>query len=112
LQDVLAASKVRYVVEPLSGTAPQPASATLSSARSTLNFIAITDKATGKIVWRLGPDYPPAAPGPRKLPAPVDQISGQHDPQIIPESLPGAGNLLLFDDQGAAASCCRQERWW
>jgi hypothetical protein len=66
------------------------------------NFIAIIDKATGKIVWQLGPDYPPAAPGPRKLPAPVDQISGQHDPQIIPESLPGAGNLLVFDDQGAA----------
>lgn len=66
------------------------------------NFVAIIDKATGKIVWRLGPDYPAAQPGPRKLPAPVDQISGQHDPQIIPEGLPGAGNLLLFDDQGEA----------
>ena len=66
------------------------------------NIIAIIDKGTGKIVWRLGPDYPPAAPGPRKLPAPVDQISGQHDPQIIPEGLPGAGNLLIFDDQGEA----------
>lgn len=69
------------------------------------NFIAIIDKATGKIVWRLGPDYPPGplgVTGPRKLSAPVDQISGQHDPQIIPEGLPGAGNLLLFDDQGPA----------
>jgi hypothetical protein len=34
--------------------------------------------------------------------SPVDQISGQHDPQIIPASLPGAGNLLLFDDRGEA----------
>lgn len=30
------------------------------------------------------------------------QISGQHDPQIIPVGLPGAGNLLVFDDQGEA----------
>jgi len=66
------------------------------------NIIAIIDKSSGKIVWRLGPDYPPSAPGPRKLPAPVDQVSGQHDPQIIPEGLPGAGNLLVFDDQGEA----------
>jgi hypothetical protein len=66
------------------------------------NFVAIIDKKTGKIVLRLGPDYPPATPGTRKLPAPVDQISGQHDPQIIPEGLPGAGNLLLLDDQGEA----------
>jgi outer membrane protein assembly factor BamB len=66
------------------------------------NFVAIIDKKTGKIVWRLGPDYPPPNPGPRKFPAPVDQISGQHDPQIIPEGLPGAGNLLLLDDQGEA----------
>jgi hypothetical protein len=66
------------------------------------NFVAIIDKATGKIVWRLGPDFPPAAHGPRALPSPVDQISGQHDPQIIPEGLPGAGNLLLLDDQGEA----------
>lgn len=53
-------------------------------------------------MWRLGPDYPPAKPGPRKFPAPVDQISGQHDPQIIPDGLPGAGNLLLLDDHGEA----------
>ena len=66
------------------------------------NIVAIIDKSTGKIVWRLGPDYPPSALGPRKLPAPVDQVSGQHDPQIIPEGLPGAGNLLVFDDQGEA----------
>jgi Arylsulfotransferase (ASST) len=66
------------------------------------NFVAIIDKKSGKIVWRLGPDYPYEEPGPRKLPRPVDQISGQHDPQIIPKGLPGAGNLLLLDDQGEA----------
>ena len=29
-------------------------------------------------------------------------MSGQHDAQIIPKGLPGAGNLLVFDDQGGA----------
>jgi hypothetical protein len=36
------------------------------------------------------------------VPRPVDQISGQHDAHIIPEGLPGAGNLLVFDNQGEA----------
>ncbi len=70
------------------------------------NFIAIVDRKTRKIVWTLGPHFPPVAAdggGPsRKLPRPVDQISGQHDAQIIPKGLPGAGNLLVFDNQGAA----------
>lgn len=67
------------------------------------NFITIIDKKTGHVVWRIGPHYAPSPPpGPPHLPAPIDQISGQHDPQIIPVGLPGAGNLLVFDDQGEA----------
>jgi outer membrane protein assembly factor BamB len=69
------------------------------------NFTAIIDKKTGKIVWRLGPHYPPINTEQtqnRQLPRPVDQISGQHDAQLIPENLPGAGNLLIFDNQGIA----------
>ncbi|ARN83384.1 ArsR family transcriptional regulator [Methylocystis bryophila] len=70
------------------------------------NFIAIIDRKTRKIVWTLGPHFPPiAADGggaSRKLPRPIDQISGQHDAQIIPKGVPGAGNLLVFDNQGAA----------
>ncbi|WKJ91921.1 arylsulfotransferase family protein [Methylomonas montana] len=69
------------------------------------NFIAIIDKHTGKIVWRLGPHYSLAREDqalPRNVPRPVDQISGQHDAHIIPEGLPGAGNLLVFDNQGVA----------
>jgi len=70
------------------------------------NFIAIIDRKTRKIVWTLGPHFPPVAAdgvgSSRKLPRPVDQISGQHDAQIIPKGLPGAGNLLVFDNQGAA----------
>jgi hypothetical protein len=31
-----------------------------------------------------------------------DQTSGQHDEHIIPEGLPGAGDLLVFDNEGAS----------
>jgi hypothetical protein len=71
-----------------------------------LSFIAIVDKKSGKIVWRLGPDYP-TSNGPLlrpnlglQVPRPVDQTSGQHDAHIIPKGLPGAGNLLVFDNEG------------
>lgn len=70
------------------------------------NVIAIIDRQSGKIVWSLGPHYPAAIANGggfnKKLPRPVDQISGQHDAQIIPKGLPGAGDLLVFDNQGEA----------
>jgi len=72
------------------------------------NLIAIIDKKTGKIVWRLGPVFPGSEYAPdqrimnRQVPRPVDQLSGQHNAHLIPEGLPGAGNLLVFDDQGGA----------
>ncbi|WP_026598408.1 aryl-sulfate sulfotransferase [Methylosinus sp. sav-2] len=70
------------------------------------NFIAIVDRKTRKIVWTLGPHFPLVSEDgtttSRKVPRPVDQISGQHDAQIIPKGLPGAGNLLVFDNQGEA----------
>ncbi len=70
------------------------------------NFIAIIDKRTGKVVWTLGPNFPSsgefASRGKKPTPRPVDQISGQHDAHIIPAGLPGAGNLLVFDNQGEA----------
>ena len=67
------------------------------------NFIAIIDRKTSKVVWTLGPNYAPVAENQRrKVPRAVDQIAGQHDAHIIPEGLPGAGNLLVFDNQGQA----------
>ena len=68
------------------------------------NVIAIVDRRSGHVVWTLGPDYPaiPRGAAARRVPRPVDQISGQHDAQIIPAGLPGAGNLLVFDNQGEA----------
>jgi hypothetical protein len=74
------------------------------------NVIVIIDRKTSKVVWRLGPNFParasrrePGKLGERPpLPRPVDQLSGQHDAHIIPPGLPGAGNLLVFDNQGEA----------
>ena len=72
------------------------------------NFIVIIEKRSGKIVWRLGPIFPGSEYSPdqrimnRNLPRPVDQLSGQHNAYMIPMGFPGAGNLLVFDDQGGA----------
>lgn len=67
------------------------------------NFIAIIDKASGKVVWHLGPNLPTLNPKTaQQVPRPLDQFVGQHDVHIIPAGLPGAGNLLVFDNQGTA----------
>lgn len=67
------------------------------------NFTVIISHATGKIVWRIGPDYPPRNEfKPDAVPGPIDQISGQHDSHMIPEGLAGAGDILIFDNQGEA----------
>ena len=51
----------------------------------------------GKIVWRIGPDFRES----KELRA-IRQIIGQHHPHIIPKGLPGAGNLLVFDNGGSS----------
>lgn len=60
----------------------------------TANIIAIIAR-DGSIVWRMGPDYTET----EEL-AELGQIIGQHNPHLIPEGLPGAGNLLVFDNGG------------
>jgi hypothetical protein len=73
-----------------------------------VNVVAIIEKSSGDIIWRLGPyfDEEPGAQHQRILrhdsPRPLDQISGQHSPHIISQGLPGAGNVLIFDCQGGA----------
>ena len=62
------------------------------------NFIAIISKETGNIVWRVGPDYSRKTPEGRKL----GQIIGPHHAHMIPDGLPGAGNILIFDNGGWA----------
>jgi Arylsulfotransferase (ASST) len=71
-----------------------PDNVLISSRES--NFMAIVSR-NGKIVWRMGPDYRESEPL-----AKLGQIIGQHNPHIIPKGLNGAGNLLVFDNGGAA----------
>jgi Arylsulfotransferase (ASST) len=53
-----------------------------------LNAMIIIDKATGAIVGKVGPH---------------DNLTiGQHQPEMIPPDLPGAGNVLVFDNGGEA----------
>jgi hypothetical protein len=60
------------------------------------SVIAIVGR-DGRIVWRLGPDFSAS----RELRA-IRQIIGQHHPHLIPKGLPGAGNLLVFDNGGSS----------
>src|SRR5260221_13431877 len=67
------------------------------------NVAVVIDHATGHIVWRIGPHYPPTDPfAPKIVPRPLDQISGEHDVYMIPKDRPGAGDILIFDNQGEA----------
>lgn len=62
-----------------------------------LNISFIIDHRSGAIVWRLGPDYS-STETLRKLGA----IIGQHEVHMIPQGLPHAGNILIFDNGGHA----------
>jgi hypothetical protein len=53
-----------------------------------LSMMIIIDRATGAIVGKLGPDN--------------NLTIGQHQPRMIPLGLPGAGNVLTFDNGGQA----------
>ena len=59
------------------------------------NILGIISKATGEIVWRLGPDFNASA-ATRKL----GWIIGQHHFHLIPKGLPGEGDFLVFDNGG------------
>jgi hypothetical protein len=53
--------------------------------------------SSGDIVWKVGPDFSYGNPGHR-----LGQIIGQHHVHMIPAGLPGAGNILVFDNGGTA----------
>ena len=61
------------------------------------NIAAIIDKKTGKIVWKIGPYYD-QSPELQKL----GWLIGMHHCHMIPKGLPGAGNILVFDNGGWA----------
>lgn len=60
------------------------------------NIIAIIDKKTGKLTWKIGPDYNTS-----ELKK-IGWIIGQHHAHMIPKGLPGEGNILVFDNGGWA----------
>ena len=61
------------------------------------NITAIIEKKTGKLIWKIGPDYH-RTPELREL----GWIIGQHHAHMIPRGLPGEGNILVFDNGGWA----------
>jgi hypothetical protein len=63
------------------------------------NFIVIIDRTTGDIVWKVGPDFGTRWPCKNGK---LGQLIGMHNAHIIPKGLPGAGNILVFDNGGAA----------
>ena len=71
-----------------------PNNVIISSRQASLLAIVGRD---GEIVWRLGSDFRESS----ELRA-IRQIIGQHHAHFIPKGLPGAGNLLVFDNGGAS----------
>jgi hypothetical protein len=71
-----------------------PNNVVISSREASLLAIVGRD---GSIVWRLGPDFSAS----KELRA-IRQIIGQHHAHFIPKGLPGAGNLLVFDNGGSS----------
>jgi len=71
-----------------------PDNVIISSRQASLLAIVARD---GKIVWRIGPDF-----GGSEALRKIRQIIGQHHAHLIPPGLPGAGNLLVFDNGGAS----------
>jgi hypothetical protein len=61
------------------------------------NISAIISKETGKVVWRMGPDFTETEELKK-----IGQIIGQHHVHMIPKGLPGEGNILVFDNGGWA----------
>ena len=71
-----------------------PNNVIISSREASLLAIVARD---GTIVWRLGPDFSES----KELRA-IRQIIGPHHAHLIPKGLPGAGNLLVFDNGGSS----------
>ena len=71
----------------------------------TANYLAIIAKVdhpegkwvVGDIVWRVGPNYTEG-----NEESQIGQIIGPHMAHMIPQGLPGDGNILVFDNGGVA----------
>jgi len=59
------------------------------------NTTGIIDHKTGELVWHMGPDFT-LSKALRKMGPTI----GLHHAHMIPQGLPGAGNILIFDNGG------------
>ena len=59
-------------------------------------IMAIIDKRTDRIVWQIGPDFS-KSPQLKKL----GWMIGVHHAHMIPKGLPGAGNIMVYDNGGS-----------
>ena len=72
------------------------------------NTSCIIEKATGKIVWQIGPHYYRDSVWEfngrrfKKAYKKLGQIIGQHHTHMIPKGLPGEGNIMIYDNGGYA----------
>ena len=71
-----------------------PENIIISSRQSSV--IAIINR-DGNVVWQIGPDFS-ATPEERA----IGQVIGQHHAHFIPLGLPGAGNIMIFDNGGSS----------
>ena len=71
-----------------------PNNVIISSRQASIVAIVGRD---GSIVWRIGPDFSESPELMR-----IRQIIGQHHAHMIPEGLPGAGNIMIFDNGGSS----------
>ena len=85
-----------YSLDPIAYSCFNPENIIISSRHT--NFVAIISRETGDIVWKIGPDYSKNTQEGQKL----GQLIGLHHAHMIPQGLPGEGNILLFDNGGWA----------
>jgi hypothetical protein len=71
-----------------------PENVIISSRQASLVAIVARD---GSVVWQIGPDFSKSAEEQA-----IGQIIGQHHAHFIPKGLPGAGNVLIFDNGGSS----------
>jgi hypothetical protein len=71
-----------------------PDNVIIRSRQSSVIAIVARD---GSVVWQIGPDFN-ATPEQRA----IRQIIGQHHAHMIPEGLPGAANIMIFDNGGSS----------
>jgi hypothetical protein len=71
-----------------------PDNVIISSRQASVIAIIARD---GSVVWQLGPDFSRS-----KEQQAIGQIIGQHHAHFIPPGLPGAGNVLIYDNGGSS----------